>query len=213
MTPLWVQQGCQAFLLNAWFTPSVMPNRIAIFCRLHMNSHCIGEHKLKTTPFRFENHTRCGPAFTHTHTHTQNNKQDKKKQKKKTKKQEQNIQTTEIFCRVTHPVAASWLTFSYEVLKSCPPEFCKTETTPVLAGKASMDFRLLVLEVWVALHSADLPPPNRGVTAGSSRPSFTKIREKLEMLSRIVSCLASPRKILGEIFFEYSGWHKTSRNA
>ncbi len=38
-------------------------------------------------------------------------------------------------------------------------------------------------------------------------------REKLEMLGRIVSRLASPRNILGEKFFEHSGYHKTSRNA
>ena len=37
--------------------------------------------------------------------------------------------------------------------------------------------------------------------------------QKLEMLGSIVSRLASPRKILGENFFEHSGWHKTSRNA
>ncbi len=42
----------------------------------------------------------------------------------------------------------------------------------------------------------------------------TYVREemKLEMLGSIVSHLASPRKILGENFFEHSGWHKTSRN-
>ena len=38
-------------------------------------------------------------------------------------------------------------------------------------------------------------------------------QEKLEMLGSIASRLASPRKILGKIFFEHSGWHKTSRNA
>ncbi len=35
----------------------------------------------------------------------------------------------------------------------------------------------------------------------------------IEMLGTIVSHFASPRKILGEIFFEHWGWHKTSRNA
>ena len=37
--------------------------------------------------------------------------------------------------------------------------------------------------------------------------------KKLEMLGSIVSRFASPRKILGENFFEHSGWYKTSRNA
>ena len=40
-----------------------------------------------------------------------------------------------------------------------------------------------------------------------------RISKKLEMFGSIVSRLASPRKILGENFFEHSGWHKTSKNA
>ena len=46
--------------------------------------------------------------------------------------------------------------------------------------------------------------------------SFFMYREttiKLEMLGSIVSRVAWPRKILGENFFEHSGWHKKSRNA
>ena len=43
---------------------------------------------------------------------------------------------------------------------------------------------------------------------------YTKEKSlKLEMLGSIVSRLASPRKILGENFFEHSGCYKTSKNA
>ncbi len=42
---------------------------------------------------------------------------------------------------------------------------------------------------------------------------WTRNEQKLEILGSIVSCLVSPIKILGENFFEHSGWHKTSRNA